>query len=99
MPLTGGPTETVMEEQGLYVFHCSRLPANRCIVGVLHPRELIIYSLDPIRGKGPEHTRIPVNADLEEPNLDLSPNGKSIAFVLLSTIAGQIRVISLLDGS
>jgi DNA-binding winged helix-turn-helix (wHTH) protein/Tol biopolymer transport system component len=99
VPLTGGPTETVMEEQGLYVFHCSRLPANRCIVGVLHPRELIIYSLDPIRGKGPELTRIPVNADLEEPNLDLSPDGKSIAFVSLSTIAGQIRVISLLDGS
>jgi hypothetical protein len=76
VPLVGGPTETVTEEQGLYVFHCSRLPANRCIVGVLHPKELIIYSLDPIRGKGPELIRIPVNADVEEPNLDLSPTVK-----------------------
>ena len=99
VPLAGGSTETVMEEQGLYVFHCTRLPANRCIVGVLHPKELIVYALDPIKGKGPELVRIPVNADVEEPNLDLSPDGKSIAYISLSTVAGQIRVISLLDGA
>jgi DNA-binding winged helix-turn-helix (wHTH) protein/Tol biopolymer transport system component len=99
VPLVGGPTEIVMEEQGLYVFHCSRPPANRCIAGVLHPKELIIYALDPLKGKGPEILRIPVKADVEEPNLDLSPDGNSIAFISLSTLAGQIRVISLLDGS
>jgi DNA-binding winged helix-turn-helix (wHTH) protein/Tol biopolymer transport system component len=99
VPLAGGPTETVMEEQGLYVFHCTRLPANRCIVGVLHPKELLVYALDPIKGKGSELVRIPVNADVEEPNLDLSPDGKSIAYTSLSTVAGQIRVISLLDGA
>lgn len=99
VPLVGGPTETVMEEQGLYVFDCSRPPANRCIAGVLHPKELIIYALDPLKGKGPEILRIPVKADVEEPNLDLSPDGSSIAFISLSTLAGQIRVISLLDGS
>jgi Tol biopolymer transport system component len=32
-------------------------------------------------------------------SLDLSPDGNSIAFISLSTLAGQIRVISLLDGS
>jgi Tol biopolymer transport system component len=66
---------------------------------VLHPKELIIYALDPLKGKGPEILRIPVKADVEEPNLDLSPDGNSIAFISLSTLAGQIRVISLLDGS
>ncbi len=99
VPLVGGPTETVMEEPGLYVFHCSRPPANRCIAGVLQPKELIIYALDPLKGKGPELLRIPVKADVEEPNLDLSPDGNSIAFISLSTLAGQIRVISLPDGS
>jgi dipeptidyl aminopeptidase/acylaminoacyl peptidase len=99
VPLVGGPSETVMEEQGLYVFHCCRPPANRCIAGVLHPKELIIYALDPLKGKGPEILRITVKADVEEPNLDLSPDGNSIAFISLSTLAGQIRVISLLDGS
>jgi hypothetical protein len=99
VPLVGGPTETVMEEQGLYVFHCTRLPANRCIAGVLHPKELIVYSLDPIKGKGLELVRIPVNADVERPHLDLSPDGKSIAFISLNMLAGKIRVISLLDGS
>jgi Tol biopolymer transport system component len=99
VPLAGGPSETVMEEQGLYVFHCSRPPANRCIAGVLHPKELIVYALDPLKGKGPELLRIPVNTDVEEPNLDLSPDGKSIVFISLSSLAGQVRVISLLDGS
>jgi DNA-binding winged helix-turn-helix (wHTH) protein/Tol biopolymer transport system component len=99
VPVTGGPSETIVEEQGLYVFHCTRPPANRCIVGVLHPKELIIYALDVIKGKGPELVRIPVNTDVELPHLDLSPDGKSIAFVSLSTLPGRIRVISLLDGS
>jgi len=99
VPLAGGPTETVMEEQGLYAFRCTRPPANRCIAGVLHPKELIVYALDPIKGRGPELVRIPVNADVEAPNLDLSPDGKSIAFISLNMFAGKIRVISLLDGS
>ncbi len=98
-PIAGGPAETVMDEQGLYVFHCTRAPANRCIVGVLHPKEMIVYALDPLKGKGPELLRIPVNTDVELPHLDLSPDGKSIAFVSLSNLPGQIRVISLLDGS
>jgi DNA-binding winged helix-turn-helix (wHTH) protein/Tol biopolymer transport system component len=99
VPLSGGPTETVMEEQGLYVFRCARPPANRCVAGVLRPNELIVYALDPTKGKGPEMVRISFNADAEEPNLDLSPDGKSIAFVSLNTLPGRIRVISLLDGS
>jgi Tol biopolymer transport system component len=99
VPLAGGPTETVMEEQGLYGFRCARPPANRCIAGVLHPKELIVYALDPIKGRGPELVRIPVNADVEDPNLDLSPDGQSIAFISLNMFAGKIRVISLLDGS
>jgi len=88
-----------MEEQGLYVFRCTRPPANRCIAGVLRPKELIVYALDPIKGRGAELVRIPVNADVEEPNLDLSPDGTSIAFISLNMFAGKIRVISLLDGS
>jgi DNA-binding winged helix-turn-helix (wHTH) protein/Tol biopolymer transport system component len=99
VPLAGGPTETVMEEQGLYVFRCTRPPANRCIAGVLHPKELVVYALDPIKGRGPELVRIPVNADVEAPNLDLSPDGTRIAFISLNMFAGEIRVISLLDGS
>ena len=99
VPLAGGPTETVMEEQGLYVFRCTRPPANRCIAGVLHPKELVVYALDPIKGRGPELLRIPVNADVEAPNLDLSPDGTSIAFISLNMFAGRIRVISLLDAS
>ncbi len=99
VPLAGGPTETVMEEQGLYVFHCARPPASRCIAGVLHPKVLIIYALDPIKGRGPELVRIPVDTDAERPNLDLSPDGKSIAFISLNMLAGKIRVISLIDGS
>ena len=88
-----------MEEQGLYVFRCTRPPANRCIAGVLHPKELVVYALDPIKGQGPELVRIPVNADVEAPNLDLSPDGTHIAFISLNMFAGEIRVISLLDGS
>ena len=99
VPPTGGPTETVIEEQGLYVFRCTRPPANRCIAGVLHPKELIIYSLDPTKGRGAELVRIPLDADVEAPNLDLSPDGTSIAFISLNMFAGKIRVISLLDAS
>jgi DNA-binding winged helix-turn-helix (wHTH) protein/Tol biopolymer transport system component len=99
VPLAGGPTETVLEEQGLYVVRCARPPASRCIAGVLHPQELVVYALDPIKGRGPELVRIPVNADVEEPNLDLSSDGKSVAFISLNMLAGKIRVISLLHGS
>ena len=58
VPLAGGPTETVMEEQGLYVFRCTRPPASRCIAGVLNPKELLVHALDPIKGRGPELFRI-----------------------------------------
>ena len=98
-PVGGGPSETVMEEQGLYVYRCARPPANRCIAGIMHPKELIIYVLDPIQGRGPELVRIPVDTNVELPHLDLSPDGKSIAYVSLNTLPGRIRVISLLDGS
>ena len=40
----------------------------------------------------------PVNADVEAPNLDLSPDGTSIAFISLNMFTGRIR-ISLLDAS
>src|ERR1700731_2728965 len=40
----------------------------------------------------------PVNADVEAPNLDLSPDGTSIAFISLNMFAGRIR-ISQLDAS
>jgi len=65
----------------------------------MHPKELIIYVLDPIQGRGPELVRIPVDTNVELPHLDLSPDGKSIAYVSLNTLPGRIRVISLLDGS
>jgi DNA-binding winged helix-turn-helix (wHTH) protein/Tol biopolymer transport system component len=98
VPLLGGPSETVMEEQGLYAFRCARAPSTRCIAGVMHPKELVLFELDPLRGRGAEILRIPVDPKEESPNLDLSPDGETIAYVSLSVLAGHIRLLSLKDG-
>jgi len=89
VPLASGPTETVMEEQGLYVFRCTRPPASRCIAGVLNPKELLVHALDPIKGPGPELFRISGQCGCGAPNLDQSPDGTSIAFISLNYVCRE----------
>lgn len=98
-PAAGGPSETLLEERGLYFFDCSRYPANRCVAGIIRQHEIDFYSLDLQRGKGPLLVKTDATPDTNEYRFALSPDGTRLAVISLQSQTGKIRVISLADGS
>ncbi len=100
MPASGGPSEVVIEGQGLDNYYCTTAAANRCVVGKREQNELVFYAFDPAQKLPPEG--IP-RSDLEElartdydpTDWGLSPDGASIAMVRADNREGRVHIISL----
>jgi Tol biopolymer transport system component len=92
MPVTGGPSQVILTLRGWGDHKCARYPATICIVGeqTNDGKQRILTAFDPVKGKGPEVTRIPSAA------WDVSPDGSQISF---ATGNNSIRLLSLTDGT
>ncbi|HXO32906.1 MAG TPA: winged helix-turn-helix domain-containing protein [Candidatus Acidoferrales bacterium] len=102
IPLAGGPAEPLLTGRVLGV-RCSRASVNLCLFIEESPdhKQFVFSRLDPLRGRGPEETRIDredITADYE---WALSPDGTMIAFAkqfdneihLFRVSGGPVRII------
>ena len=96
-PISGGAAQPVLTARRGSNFFCARSPARLCVLGEWEDKQLAIYALDPIQGKGRELARIAVNRVYGD-QWGVSPDGSRIA-VLLPGVPGEqqghIRILSL----
>jgi eukaryotic-like serine/threonine-protein kinase len=79
--LEGGPPQFLGNIQNSGEIRCART-ANLCVVSDSDPKQVVLYALDPAKGKGRELLRIgPADLPGEDDHWDVSPDGSSLAFV------------------
>ncbi|MGC2108174.1 MAG: protein kinase [Candidatus Korobacteraceae bacterium] len=100
--IAGGSPEPVLEalpEEVRPRFSC---PSNAnagsaCVLGLLKGRELVFYSLDPLRGKANQLGKIEVIGGYM--GWGVSPDGSRLALVDAEKYEGRIEVLTLPDGA
>jgi len=98
IPRDGGPSrELLTAVPRMVLLKCSPGASSSCLLSTLDPerKQLVVSTLDPERGTTSVRTTTPVDPE-EFRGWDLSPDGATVA--LLSP-AGEIRLLSLSDGS
>ena len=91
MPLSGGPAEEVLVGEGsARAFSCSQLPAGGCVINELRGSQRVVTQFDPMRGRGREITRNPLDAG----DAAVSPEGGHIALAV-GEPRNRIRVLTL----
>ena len=93
VPVSGGPPQLVLTALGTTDIHCTRAPANLCVIDEQQQGHLVFTSVDPIKGRGRAF------ATMEgEPSItggwDLSPDGSQVVM----TREGRIQLLSLKSG-
>ena len=91
MPIDGGARSVILP--GRYTYHCGHAPSAGCVLGELQGKELVFFTLDPVKGKGNEIQR--VGSD-PYATWSLSPDGTKIAIAPV-TRESWIRLLSLSD--
>jgi Tol biopolymer transport system component len=78
VPLSGGPSQFVLEARGINNQECARLPSTLCIYDQIESGEQRFFTFDPAGGKGTELVAAKRKTDRGGPggNWGLSPDGK-----------------------
>ncbi len=80
IPVRGGPSQVIATSvHGWGDMNCAQAPGNLCVIGerTNDETQLVLTAIDPVKGKGPEISRIPSSSGWA-----LSPDGSTIAFTL-----------------
>jgi hypothetical protein len=93
-PVSGGPSELVMTANLYGPLSCANSPATLCAIAEQSQdlKQLIFTSLDPLKGRGHELTRLDVDPKGTYV-WALSPDGTQIA--ALNSVGGAIHILSL----
>jgi Tol biopolymer transport system component len=97
MPISGGPSQVVMEGERIESYRCASCPATVCVVCEQTPdqKQFIFSMLDPLRGKGREVARVNLKPPDPDYGWDLSPDGSRIAFTQYEEGEASIQLIPL----
>ena len=92
--LAGGPAEFVTSTLHDAVF-CSRPPAKLCVLGerTTDRNQLIFTSVEPVKGRGRELARFPLDPTIDYSVFDVSPDGTSLA--VSGNTQGPIHILPL----
>jgi len=94
VPLTGGPSQFVLQAPGIENQQCARLPSTLCIYSSKGPNQQSFFSFDPMNGTG----GLLVTFEGGPFNWSLSPDGKYLATVKLGGQTNPgIQILSLAD--
>ena len=105
--LAGGPPQWLGDVQDAGVIRCART-ANLCVVSDQDSKQMVLYALDPVKGKGRELWRIDRSLLPEhgpewdwgwDYDWDISPNGSSVVLAAGSTKGGIIQIRPLAGGA
>ena len=96
-PAAGGSPEMVLEEPAgmLWEFRCPLKPGSSCVLSQKEGKDLVFYSLDPVRGKGERLEKMEVSA-ASFLSWNVSPDGSRLALVDLK-YKGRIEVLTFSD--
>ena len=99
VPTSGGPPQLVLEGRSINYLACARSPAALCVFGQWTPDQgqVIFSALDPVKGKGPELTRVTLRklAQTYYHSLDVSHDGSRLAFTQFDPSGGHIEILPL----
>jgi serine/threonine protein kinase len=100
MAAAGGPSELVIDGQGLENYYCTTAAANLCVLAEREQNELVFYAFDPTRKLPPSgipHSdlRELARTDFNPSDWGLSPDGATIAMVRPSNREGRIHMLRL----
>jgi eukaryotic-like serine/threonine-protein kinase len=95
VPINGGAPEDIFSIKNLSGWTCARFPSDVCVIAERSDdrKQAIIHSFDPLRGKGSELTRIPLDPNLSDWSLALSPDGTRLA--VIGNADGAVQILSL----
>lgn len=80
MPVAGGPSQVVLDGDGINNQQCARAPATLCLFSVIDEHRERFFTFDPIKGKGQELPRLAIEArGYASYNWSLSPDGRTLA--------------------
>jgi Tol biopolymer transport system component len=101
-PVSGGPSQLVLEAPGIMNQQCARLPSTLCLYSQMISRnEMRVFSFDS-RGKEQEIEKARVvDEDAYSYNWSISPDGKTLAMAKKLGVQREpaIRLLSVVDGS
>ena len=99
VPVAGGPPEMILEElaSGLDYLQCPSVGGPSCVLVQREGKDLVFYSLDPVRGKGAELGKIAVAG--ESFYFAVSPDGSRLVLVdpVVDRYKGRIEVLTFSD--
>ena len=103
VPLSGGPSQTVLEQDGLGNVQCARLPSTLCLFDVRGTTQLLFFRFDPATGKSVELPQAKIeDTPAYAYNWTLSPDGKTLATAKGKGLLAKepnITLLSLENGS
>jgi DNA-binding winged helix-turn-helix (wHTH) protein/Tol biopolymer transport system component len=80
IPFSGGPSQFVLQHDGMGNMQCARSPSQLCLYDVRTASEILFFSFDPATGKRAELSQLKIQD--ESPyvyNWSLSPDGRILA--------------------
>jgi eukaryotic-like serine/threonine-protein kinase len=91
---SGGPPEKVLSSNVRSHIHCPSRPSASCVLSEESAKQVVFSTLDPIRGKGGELTRIDREGVSANVDWGLAPDGLRVVFVSND----HIRILALRNG-
>jgi serine/threonine protein kinase len=92
-PIQGGPSQVILEGPDIVNFQCARAPANVCVLGRSESKFFVFAVFDPVKGTQREVAKLEQKASGW--NWSLSPDGTTLAAILLGGTDHHIQLISL----
>jgi len=99
VPVTGGPSQFVMNTRDYSDFRCARSPSTLCVDSELTEdrKQFVFTAFDPLKGRGAELARVDLDSEAKKFHFDLSPDGSRLAF--WKTPQAPIEILSLNGGA
>jgi Tol biopolymer transport system component/DNA-binding winged helix-turn-helix (wHTH) protein len=100
VPIEGGPSQFVLEGDGINNEQCAVAPATLCIFSLTAANQVRFFRFDPVSGKSeevPEWKRS--HSDYYKFNWSLSPDGRTLAISTGSRDAPEMTLKSTIDGA
>jgi len=81
IPLAGGTPETILQLSRQGSVSCARPPSSICVLAQVSAdgKQMIVSTLDPVKGRGSELVRFDFDRVLEDSNCVISPDGTRLA--------------------
>jgi DNA-binding winged helix-turn-helix (wHTH) protein/Tol biopolymer transport system component len=76
IPVSGGPSQLVLEGPGILNYQCAKLPSTVCLYGQVDSEYYRFFVFDPSAGKGAELSAARIKKENGPNSWNLSPDGK-----------------------